>query len=307
MSHDDDWDDETKAVPAAPAAEDPGATASEAAYLIVLSGSRMGSMIEVRDGLVIGRAHTTDFQVPDEGISRQHVRIRATPDGKLTAEDLGSMNGMFVNGHRVAHTVLTDGDKIRIGTTTILKFSYADKLEESFQLQLREAALRDPLTRVYNRRFLDEHLAREVAFARRHGSPLSLILIDIDHFKEVNDTHGHLVGDAVLMGLAGAVSKQIRQEDFLARYGGEEFAVVCRGTTGVVAFAVADRLRMRVQTQALIPERPGLWVTFSAGVAAMPDPELPGERELIDAADRALYRAKHGGRNRVHLHRAGEE
>jgi diguanylate cyclase (GGDEF)-like protein len=302
-SHNDDWDEATKAAPFLSGEELlSDQQQPEKAYLIVLSGNRLGSMIEVREGMVIGRAFGADLAIPEEGISRQHVKISANPQGELVAHDLGSLNGTYVNGNRIESAVLRDGDKIRIGTTTILKFSYADRLEESFQQQLQEAALRDPLTRLHNRRSLDDHLARELAFARRHGSALSLILIDIDHFKNVNDTHGHPVGDQLLRGLATTLVRQIRQEDLLARYGGEEFALLCRGINGAIAFVVADRLRTSVAGKALVESLPDLRVTFSAGVAAIPAMGIDNEQHLVEAADRALYRAKKEGRNRAVLH-----
>jgi diguanylate cyclase (GGDEF)-like protein len=259
-------------------------------------------MVEVRDNMVIGRSHGTDFEIPEDGISREHVRIRNNAEGKPVIEDMGSLNGTFVNGKRVESAVLSDGDKIRIGSTTILKFSYADRLEEHFEQQLREAALHDPLTQIFNRRSLDDHLSREVAFALRHRSTLSLIIFDLDHFKNVNDTHGHPVGDELLCGLAAGLARQIRQEDILARYGGEEFALLCRGIGGAVAFGVADRLRLSVASQALVAQLPDLHITLSGGVAAMPADDLGGVRELVEAADQALYRAKREGRNRIVLH-----
>lgn len=299
----EEWDEATKAAPTAAGEELLGGEhQAEKAYLIVLTGNRLGSMIEVREGMIIGRSHGSDFQIPEEGISRQHARIHSREDGKLVVEDMGSLNGTYVNGQRVERQVLTDGDKIRIGTTTILKFSYADRLEEHFQQQLREAALRDPLTRIFNRRSLDDHLTREVAFARRHGSKLSLILFDIDHFKQVNDTYGHPAGDELLCSLAGCLGRQIRQEDILARYGGEEFALLCRGIGGPVAFAVADRLRLSIGSESLVQQLPDLRVTVSGGVSAMPAGDIDSVRELVEAADQALYRAKREGRNRIVLH-----
>jgi diguanylate cyclase (GGDEF)-like protein len=208
---------------------------------------------------------------------------------------------MYVNGRRTERRVLQDGDKIRIGSTTILKFSHADTLEQSFQQQMRDAALTDALTRLYNRRSLDDHIQREFAFAKRHGAPLSLIIADIDHFKNVNDGYGHLVGDAVLVGLARLLAKSIRQEDFLARYGGEEFALVCRQTPGITAFSIAHRLRVSAKAQSLVLERPQLRISLSAGVCAIPDDSIGRIDQFIEAADDALYEAKNSGRDRVCL------
>jgi diguanylate cyclase (GGDEF)-like protein len=295
----EDQDDVTETLPALSDEEAP--PAEETAHLIVLTGSQIGTMVQVKDGLVIGRGSDAGLMLPDDGVSRQHVRIKATPDGALIAEDLGSRNGMYVNGRRTESRVLKDGDKIRIGSTTILKFSHADKLEQSFQRQMHDAALIDPLTQIYNRRSLDDHILREFAFATRHGAPLSLILADIDHFKHVNDGYGHLVGDAVLAGLARLLTKSIRQEDFLARYGGEEFALVCRQTPGITAFSIAHRLRCSTKESALVAERPKLRISLSAGVCAIPDSSIGRIDQFIEGADRALYEAKNSGRDRICL------
>jgi diguanylate cyclase (GGDEF)-like protein len=295
----DDKDDVTETLPAFGDVEEP--SGEETAHLIVLTGSRIGTMVQVREGLIIGRGSDAGLMLPDDGVSRQHVRIAATPEGDLVAEDLGSRNGMYVNGRRTESRVLKDGDKIRIGSTTILKFSHADKLEQSFQQQMRDAALTDPLTGLYNRRSLDDHLQREFAFAKRHGAPLSLIIADIDHFKHVNDGYGHLVGDAVLVGLARILTKSIRQEDFLARYGGEEFALVCRQTPGITAFSIAHRLRCTVKESLLVAERPKLRIMVSAGVSMIPDASIGRLDQFIEGADHALYEAKNSGRDRVCL------
>jgi diguanylate cyclase (GGDEF)-like protein len=272
----------------------------EKPYLIVISGSQVGAMVKLKEGMTIGRGRQADFQTVDEGISRLHCRLRQTPVG-VVIEDLDSRNGTFVNDEKIGTIILKDGDKIRIGTTTILKFSYADELEESFQRQMYDAALRDALTRIYNRRHFDEQLRAEFSYARRHGFPLSLIMMDIDHFKSVNDNHGHPVGDVVLIGLAQAVTQAIRHEDLFARYGGEEFVVLCRGTKGSVAYTIANRIRERVEQTALVSDVPELRVTVSAGVACGPTAEIGTPDLLVEAADRSLYRAKQLGRNRACL------
>ena len=284
-----------------PAMNDEAVAGGETAFLVVLSGSRVGTMVAATDGLMIGRSPDAGLVVADEGVSRQHVRITTTDSGELVAEDLGSRNGMLINGIQAKAKVLKDGDKIRIGMTTILKFSHTDRIEQSFQKQMLDAAIFDQLTRLHNRRSLDDHLPREFVFAQRHGAPLSLVMFDIDHFKEVNDRHGHVVGDAVLAGIAVALGRGIRQEDLLARYGGEEFVLVCRQTPGPIAFGIAHRLRCAVKSGPLVPQRPNLLVTLSAGVCAVPDPRIARLEQLIEGADQALYQAKAGGRDRICL------
>ena len=296
-----DWEDETRES----SLEESGLAAvskQEDAYLVVLSGTQFGNMVKVLPEMTIGRSDRASFQTPDDGISRLHVRLTKTSTGAVLAEDLKSRNGTFVNGTKISSVILKDGDKIRIGTTTILKFSYGDKLDQHFQQQMYNAALRDPLTQVYNRRYFAEHLETEFSYSLRHHSDLCLMLFDIDHFKTVNDTHGHLVGDAVLAGLVKNIKLAIRREDLLVRYGGEEFILLCRGTSGRLGLDIANRIRALVEGARLVPDHPELMITVSAGLAALPDKNINNTKMLLDAADKALYQAKHMGRNRVYLY-----
>ncbi|PID39201.1 MAG: GGDEF domain-containing protein [Proteobacteria bacterium] len=271
-----------------------------AAYVTVLAGSRVGEMIKVTEALSVGRAKAAGLRVTDKGVSRAHLRL--VPESKgVMLYDLDSRNGTFVNGKRVAVRLLEDGDKIQVGEAAILKFAYADVLEESFQQRMYDAAVRDPLTKLFNRRHLEKHLELELAFAARHNTPLCVLMMDIDHFKAVNDTYGHGVGDAVLHRFAELLASGIRNEDLAARYGGEEFVLVCRGIRGRVGAAVGDRLRQALEATTLVEEKPRLQVTMSVGVAAVPDGRYGDHQALLEAADKALYRAKERGRNRVEL------
>lgn len=294
---DDRWsDDETCAIDFSGGELAGGETQ---AYLTVLSGSRLGEMVQVSDQMTIGRADDADLQVRDDGVSRLHARLSVGADGSVEIADLGSRNGTHVNGKRVERATLADGDKILIGSLTILKFAFADKAEESFQQQMYNSALRDPLTGLYNRRFLENQIEAEFSYAVRHQTSLSVVLLDIDHFKSVNDTYGHPVGDRVLVGLASLLKGAIRTEDLAARFGGEEFVLVCRGIPATVARNVIDRIRRTVERSSLVPDEPARRVTISAGVASVPDPRIASATALVDSADQALYRAKHEGRNRV--------
>jgi len=269
------------------------------AHLIVLSGPRIGEMLEVTDGLTIGRASEAGLQVDDEGVSRIHIRLDVDKGGTVSVTDMGSRNGMYVNALRVETSDLHDGDKILIGTTTILKFSYADKIDEIYQQQMYDSALRDSLTGLYNRRYFLDQLEAELSYARRHQTPLSLVMIDIDHFKTINDTYGHPTGDQVLVAFARLLRDAVRTEDLTARYGGEEFVLVCRGLPQSIAEMVADRLRLMVESTSLVPAPQEIKITISAGVASAPHPEIAEPQDLIKAADEALYEAKRSGRNRV--------
>jgi two-component system cell cycle response regulator len=245
------------------------------AYLVVLAGMSRGQMFKLdQTRAIIGRGPEAGIRLADEGISREHAAVQITGD-KVTVQDLGS--------------------------TTILKFTYHDRLDEQFQQQMYESALRDGLTKVFNRKHFDDLLNKEFAFASRHVAPLALLFIDLDHFKNVNDTHGHPAGDFVLSEVSGVLASAIRSEDVLARFGGEEFCVLCRGTDGNGARELADRLRLEIEQRRLVYGGKIIPVTISVGVAALPDPTVLQAAALLAAADKALYQAKRSGRNRVVL------
>jgi two-component system, cell cycle response regulator len=270
------------------------------AYLIVISGPHVGKMFKVeREETMLGRSSKADVFVQDVGISRMHARLFLRGPS-VYIEDLQSANGTYLNGERVLGShQLQDGDKITLGSTTILKFTYHDKLDENFQKQMFDAALRDGLTKAYNKSYFLTHIETELAFAIRHNSPLSLVMFDVDHFKHVNDTYGHLAGDAVLVKLAALAQGTLRTEDIFARYGGEEFAIICRGTIGHQAGMLAERIRQIVHGTAFYYDGIHMPITVSLGVACVPDIPARTVEELIAAADGALYDAKRSGRNRV--------
>jgi diguanylate cyclase (GGDEF)-like protein len=165
--------------------------------------------------------------------------------------------------------------------------------------RLRSTAVTDWLTGLFNKRFLEERLTEEENKASRTGVPVSLLLLDLDHFKVVNDTWGHQVGDVVLRGVARVIQRCLRSYDVPCRYGGEEFAVILPGTPLSRAAHVAERIREELSLQPFEAGGERLTVTGSAGVAEMPSPMASTQDELMRAADRALYHAKATGRNRV--------
>jgi diguanylate cyclase (GGDEF)-like protein len=292
---DDDWDERTVQ---GQIAEIPIGARRDRAHLLVLAGESLGQMFRIEQSETsIGRAADAAIHLPDDGVSRRHARI-VQRDGELCIEDLDSANGTLLNDHRIGSAVLRDGDKIQVGSTTILKFTYADELEEKFQQSMHRAALYDGLTKACNKRHFLHRLQIEVSYAKRHGTPLSLLMLDVDHFKQVNDRHGHLVGDHVLATLAQIVRGTLRAEDLLARYGGEEFAVLCRGAIIDNALALAQRLRVKVENLVFESHGQRFSVTISVGVASWFD-QRDSTTQLISDADAALYEAKAGGRNRV--------
>lgn len=274
------------------------------AYLIVLTGSNVGEMFRIEGGeAVIGRGQGVAVRLLDDGISRKHARVVQVKD-KVLLEDMQSSNGTYLNGDLVQSAELQDGDKIRLGSTTVLKFSYHDHLDESFQQQMYDAALRDALTRAFNKKYFVDRLDTEIAYARRHKQALSLLMIDVDFFKHVNDTFGHVAGDVVLSKLARIAVTALRTEDVFARYGGEEFGVICRGVPLPNAGILGERLRTLVAANPFEYEAHRMPITISVGVAAYPDLDVKTSTELIAAADEALYEAKRTGRNRVLLKHA---
>jgi diguanylate cyclase (GGDEF)-like protein len=279
-------------------AEGPASTRRDRAHLIVLAGESLGQMFRIAQAdTIMGRAADSAIHLKDDGVSRHHARIFQS-GGNLCIEDLDSVNGTLLNGHRIKGAVLRDGDKIQVGSTTILKFTYADELEEKFQQKMYDAALYDGPTKACKKAHFLNRLETEAAYAKRHRTPLSLLMLDVDHFKRVNDRHGHLAGDHVLMTLAQIVLGTIRAEDLFARYGGEEFAVLCRGTPIENALVLAERLRAKVETFVFGQHAQRIPVTISVGVASWFD-QPDSATQLIADADGALYKAKGGGRNRV--------
>jgi diguanylate cyclase (GGDEF)-like protein len=279
-------------------AEGPPSSRRDRAYLIVLAGESLGQMFHIEQAeVVIGRGVDSDIRLQDDGVSRRHARIMQA-QGELCIEDLKSANGTLLNGDRIRSAVLRDGDKIQMGSTTILKFTYADELEENFRQRMYDAALYDPLTKACNKRHFMHRLETEVSYAKRHATPLTLLMLDIDHFKKINDDYGHPVGDHVLATLGQIVNGNLRTEDVFARYGGEEFAVLCRATTADNALALAERLRTQIAGHTFKHHGRALPVTVSIGVASwfeQPD----SVTQLIADADAALYKAKETGRNRT--------
>lgn len=267
--------------------------------LTVLMGAEVGAVFSLGQSTVIGRSPETEVMLDDDGVSRNHARIAAL-DGRYELTDLGSTNGTYV-GHERANgaTALQDGDRIQIGNT-LLRFSLQDQVEQEASKRLYEMSVRDGLTGVFNRRYFDERLASEFAFAVRHKSPLCVLLCDVDHFKSINDRWGHPVGDMVLRRIADELRGGVRTEDVLARYGGEEFAVLGRGIDVAGARQFAERVRLMAERAHISWEGNPIPVTVSIGFAHNQAAEVvDSAHRLVAAADGALYAAKRAGRNRV--------
>lgn len=270
------------------------------AYLVVVAGGAVGRTYKLAaQETLLGRERAADVVLGNPGVSRRHAAIRRLREGSLELIDLGSTNGTWVNGARVERHLLRDGDRIRLGCETVFRFSLHDELEEAFQQQLYDAATRDPLTHLYNKRYFLERLEEELGWAQRHRLPLSLLLCDVDHFKQLNDTFGHLAGDAVLVQLACRIEQGLRAGNLCCRFGGEEFAMLVRGGGPERAIWAAERVRRLVAAAPFEYQGLRIPITVSVGIATSHGDDGHDVRSLIARADRYLYEAKRAGRNRV--------
>jgi diguanylate cyclase (GGDEF)-like protein len=269
--------------------------------LMMMAGSLAGHVFRVEKvEVTIGRSKTADVTVSDQGVSRLHCTISVDGAGRYFVEDNRSTNGTIVNGGRITRVELQAGDRIQVGSEAVFQFGYFDAAEEELAMKMYEGATRDPLTRAFNRRAFFERLQSELSYATRHSEKLVIVLFDLDHFKSVNDTHGHTGGDAVLRELGKTVGNLLRTEDVFARYGGEEFVVLARGLSLKQGVKLAERIRKAVQDRAFVHESQTFHVTVSVGVAELADAKDAASAErLLTVADRRLYQAKAKGRNCV--------
>ena len=272
---------------------------SREACLVIIYGEDLGRRIPLGpEPCVIGRSSKCDVQVDQESVSRNHARISRHPNG-YTIRDLGSTNGTYVNDELVDEVMLRDGDQLKIGRT-IFKFIVGGNMEAQYHEEIYRLMTVDGLTDLHNKRFFNEAIEKEISRARRYERTFSLVLFDIDHFKKINDTYGHLAGDAVLRQLGALVKGRVRRDDVPARTGGEEFAVILPEVGAQGAALLADKLRKSVEESTFRFEGTVIPVTVSLGVAewaaGIEDPA-----ELVKRADERLYDAKRNGRNQVRV------
>ncbi len=271
--------------------------------LTFVEGPLEGAIVTLSPGasVVLGRGGGAQIRIPEDTVSREHARIRWEESGYVI-EDLGS-SGTWVNGWKVeSWRPLTAGSRIQLGAAVRVRFDLHDAQEQRVLADLYQAAMRDALTGAFTRRYLHERLRAELSYAARHHTPVALLMLDLDHFKRVNDCYGHQAGDMVLRSVVSELRRTLRPEDVLVRYGGEELCVLVRGLGPEESLLLAERLRRAVATLRVPARGDEVRVTVSIGVA-ITDPEGPaqGVSSLIERADRALYRAKTDGRDRACL------
>ncbi|MFG0266506.1 MAG: GGDEF domain-containing protein [Rhodopirellula sp. JB055] len=257
-----------------------------------------GMLLLEQDEFQIGRSPDSDLPLFDGSVSRQHAKLIREQDGYLI-RDLGSTNGTMVNESTIQsdHT-LESGDTVRIGSF-LFRFLSADSIETQYHETVYNALTRDALTGAMNKRFLMEAIDRELSRSTRANLEMAVIMLDIDHFKSVNDTHGHLVGDDVLRTFGQRIQALCRADDLLARYGGEEFCLLLAATGRQDAMEIAERCRATIADTPFQTSIGPLEITASFGISVL-NPNQPSTvKALLQDADQHLYNAKNAGRNQV--------
>jgi two-component system, cell cycle response regulator len=277
----------------------PPRSGDEPACLVLIypSGPMMGRRYTLDgDALIIGRGSDCDIVVDLDSVSRRHATIERK-GGSILISDLGSTNGTYVNEQLVEEQPLRDGDQVKIGNA-IFKFLSGGNVESGYHEAIFRMTIIDGLTEAHNKRYFLEFLDRELARCVRYGRPLSIVMFDLDHFKAVNDTHGHLAGDYVLRELSRRLRARIRKEELMARYGGEEFVVVLPEAGHEGAMQFAEQIRRLVEREPFEFEGETIPMTISVGVATIQG-ELVETPQFIKIVDQNLYQAKRSGRNQV--------
>jgi diguanylate cyclase (GGDEF)-like protein len=268
----------------------------------VSAGAEQGRILSLfqYNHVTVGRGKDCELVVHDPSCSRRHAEIYITEGNNAEIKDLGSTNGTKVNGKRIKRETLklTDGDRIQLGDSTILRFTLMPEDDAIVQMNVYMRATRDALTNAFNRHQFDEAFNREISYQKRAGHGLGIILLDVDHFKRVNDTYGHPTGDEVLREIGHRVPTCIRNEDIFARLGGEEFGVLVRSENIEGVNILAVRIRSAMEKKAVEAGGKTIWFTVSVGSSFIKGDTTVTAAMLMQLADDALYEAKNAGRNR---------
>ncbi|MFL5346072.1 MAG: diguanylate cyclase [Hyalangium sp.] len=266
--------------------------------LVQIHGPELGKKYVLDDReYTIGRDENNQIVVDLDNVSRRHARIFGSHD-RMFVEDLKSTNGTFLNDQEVLGAQpLRSGDLVKVGGS-IFKFLDGANIETQYHETIYTLTIADGLTGINNKRFFLEYLEREMGRSHRYHRALSLMMFDIDHFKKINDVHGHLAGDYVLRELAQSIKRLVRREQCFARYGGEEFALVMPEDGPDKARLFAEKIRKMIEEKTFIFEDKEIPVTVSIGVAEM-EHDMTEPTQFIKVADANLYKAKKSGRNRV--------
>ncbi len=269
-------------------------------HLVVLAGDSIGKVVRLRrnHSLKAGRTRDCELCFDCDNISRKHASVEVDGEGKTTITDLNSTNGTLVNGKKIKEAILNDGDRICMGDI-ILRYSFKDNIEFDLQQDLYDKATKDPLTQTFNRRYFMDIFQKEFAFHKRQSLPLSLILIDLDDLKQLNDTYGHVNGDMVLKSLSREIMSCMRKEDILARFGGEEFIALFRCTPRKVALTIGNKLIELISAMNFSTPTLEFSTSSTIGLATLMDNNYETLEEMLIAADKNLYLGKEQGKNIV--------
>lgn len=269
-------------------------------YLEIVNGLDHGKRFKLtRQCTVFGRSPEADIVLSDPKISRRHGALVIQPDG-IVLEDYDSTNGTFVNENRIRKSRLNATSRIRVGSTQ-MKVDFKITEEAVNEASLYAAANTDCLTQLANRRAFLRRAEQELALCKRNNDLMTIIMSDVDHFKQKNDTYGHPAGDLILKEIAGILKENVRQEDIAARYGGEEFIILLRGTVPELAMSWAERMRSRIESHSFNYDNSCMPTTVSMGVCSREGRQVEDLQWMIKLADDALYKAKQQGRNRVEM------
>lgn len=280
--------------------------------LVFLNGDLLAVPIPLeREEVILGRALEADVRVNDTKTSRKHARINAVADPETNIvsyvlTDLSSRSGTILNGQKIRQETLQNGDKIAIGEH-ILRFEFLDEIDREFHRQIHRLLSHDDLTGLLSSRSFFSELRRESARAKAENRPFCVLMMDVDHFKLVNDTYGHLTGSKTLEEIGYVIMQNLRSGDVASRFGGEEFAAFLLDAEIGQALVAAERIRAEIENAKFTVIRHGKpsdkhKITISIGAASFPD-DSSDVIELVEMADSALYRAKREGRNRICAYR----
>ncbi|MFW7377608.1 MAG: diguanylate cyclase [Oligoflexus sp.] len=282
---------------------DPGASIfnppkKSAACFVQYSGTNLGKRYVLDDReMVVGRSPNVQIVINEQSVSRNHAQCVTNGDQVLIS-DLGSSNGTYINDKRISSNhVLRDGDIIRLGNI-VFKFFAQGNIENVFHDKIYRMATIDGGTQTFNKKYLLEALDSEFKFSRTYSRPLSVIYFDLDHFKKVNDTYGHNVGDFILKETSVLVKSMIRKDDIFCRFGGEEFVILLPSTDAKTAYELAERIRLEMVKYRFNTEGHQIQQTVSMGVSQL-NPSMASPKDLLEDADKKLYQSKSNGRNRV--------
>ena len=272
-------------------------------YLVVVQGGTPGEMHKLNEGICqIGRSVDNELTLHNSTISRHHAQVVSSEDGQAWLTDLSSTNGTFRNGRWLTPGepyALRDGDRLQFGNSLVFKFIQPDPCEERFHQEMFDRMVRDSLTGLLQRSYFLDQLSSLTRKLPARNLGVAVLMLDLDHFKKINDTHGHEAGDHALRETANVLRQSTRPDDLVARYGGEEFVAALPLADPDLATSRAERIRTNLSQKSIEYNGASIRLTASIGLAYSPPHYNRPTSDLIASADRCLYKAKNAGRDRV--------